>query len=359
MNPNISYLGKVPWNANNCKNCWYPFGMLMPNRSYTAPNAEYRFGFNGMESDNEIIGQGNSYTTHFRPYNPRLGRWFSTDPVIKDYESPYSAFINNPILFTDPRGDDPPEKTKKHLIQKGETLTSISKKHDVSIKDLVEWNKLDDPDKIMAGDELNISDPSRWQADGNGNWTDRQNPGELWRKTDLGFGEEWVDMNMSYGDWYEKKAVEKGESWLMNQQDVQGLKDISVEMVTWGFYAYGGGNKLPKVNGSGVLVKAATPLTRQAYVRAVQGLKKSGETLLKQGYSKENVAIILNSQRRALGKMYKDVTPAKELEKVFARNMKVYGDKYGPTVKWLREQGKTWDDIIEAASRSGGKDLGY
>jgi len=44
-------------------------------------NLEYRYGFNGMEKDDEVKGKGNSYTTHFRMLDPRLGRWLSTDPI--------------------------------------------------------------------------------------------------------------------------------------------------------------------------------------------------------------------------------------------------------------------------------------
>jgi hypothetical protein len=41
----------------------------------------YSFGFNGMESDNEITGSfGNTYTTIFRSYDSRIGRWWSIDP---------------------------------------------------------------------------------------------------------------------------------------------------------------------------------------------------------------------------------------------------------------------------------------
>ena len=44
---------------------YYPFGMLMPNR-YTG-NSKYKYGFNGMESDDETYGsKGTSYTTEFR-----------------------------------------------------------------------------------------------------------------------------------------------------------------------------------------------------------------------------------------------------------------------------------------------------
>ncbi|MEZ4929190.1 MAG: hypothetical protein R2777_04175 [Chitinophagales bacterium] len=47
--------------------------MPMPGRSFTL--SDYRFGFNGMEKDDEVSGDGNQYTTEFRQYDPRLGRW--------------------------------------------------------------------------------------------------------------------------------------------------------------------------------------------------------------------------------------------------------------------------------------------
>src|SRR5690554_7020950 len=39
----------------------------------------YRYGFNGMEKDDQIKGKENSYTTEIRQYDPRLGRWLSID----------------------------------------------------------------------------------------------------------------------------------------------------------------------------------------------------------------------------------------------------------------------------------------
>ena len=66
----------------------------------------YRYAFNGMETDKEVSGQGNSYTTMFRQYDPRLGRWKSIDPLAGMFpdQSPYCAFDNNPIYYTDPSG---------------------------------------------------------------------------------------------------------------------------------------------------------------------------------------------------------------------------------------------------------------
>ena len=78
--------------------------MIMPGRFSTS--GDYRYGYNGMEMDNETSGNGNSYTTEFRQYDPRLMRWKSLDPLMSKYPSmsPYVAFNNNPIYFIDPYG---------------------------------------------------------------------------------------------------------------------------------------------------------------------------------------------------------------------------------------------------------------
>ncbi|WP_116524852.1 RHS repeat domain-containing protein, partial [Seonamhaeicola aphaedonensis] len=82
-----------------------PFGMLQPNRHGSSDS--YRYGFQGQEKDDEVKGEGKSYTTNFRQYDPRIGRWFTIDPVAKAWESPYAAFGNNPIYYKDVLGDDP------------------------------------------------------------------------------------------------------------------------------------------------------------------------------------------------------------------------------------------------------------
>ncbi|PCI97024.1 MAG: hypothetical protein COB15_08650 [Flavobacteriales bacterium] len=75
----------------------------MPGRNFSS--SSYRFGFNGMEKDDEVKGStGTSYTTYFRQYDPRLGRFHSMDPVNYPWQSDYAAFNNNPIFFADPSG---------------------------------------------------------------------------------------------------------------------------------------------------------------------------------------------------------------------------------------------------------------
>lgn len=66
----------------------------------------YRYGFNGMEKVDEILGEENYYTAEFWEYESRLSLRFNIDPVLKEFESPYSCFNGNPILKSDPHGDD-------------------------------------------------------------------------------------------------------------------------------------------------------------------------------------------------------------------------------------------------------------
>lgn len=82
---------------------YYPFGMQVPTRH--GSTNEYRYGYQGSEKDNEVKGEGNSYTTHFRLLDPRIGRWLTVDPKRNPNESVYSSMSNNPIYHNDKLGD--------------------------------------------------------------------------------------------------------------------------------------------------------------------------------------------------------------------------------------------------------------
>ncbi len=146
-------------------NDYYPFGMLMPNRHKSS--GKYRYGFNGMEKDDEVKGKGNSYTTQFRGYDPRVARWISLDPFMAKYphQSAYAGFNNNPIFYDDPTGleGNPPgddkTKPKTHKVKKGDTYTSIAKAYDVSVQDLQGWNDWNDTEIPVGGDMI-VSNPN-------------------------------------------------------------------------------------------------------------------------------------------------------------------------------------------------------
>jgi RHS repeat-associated protein len=77
--------------------------MLIPGRNF---GINYRYGFNGQEMDNEIIGTGNSYTAEYWQYDVRLVRRWNLDPVDQISISNYATFKNNPNYFIDPKGDN-------------------------------------------------------------------------------------------------------------------------------------------------------------------------------------------------------------------------------------------------------------
>ncbi|MCP4521044.1 MAG: RHS repeat-associated core domain-containing protein [Cytophagales bacterium] len=93
---------------------YYPYGMVMPGREYQNADEAYKYGFQGMEKDEDWAGAGNNYTTDFRLYDPRLGRWLTVDPLAFKFPdmSPYVGLDNNPINLIDPLGlasDNPDE----------------------------------------------------------------------------------------------------------------------------------------------------------------------------------------------------------------------------------------------------------
>lgn len=85
-----------------------PFGVQLDGR--TQSSGDYRFGYQGSEKDDEVKGDGNSYTTHFRLLDPRIGRWLTIDPKTCAFESPYVSMGNNPIVYNDVFGDSIPTR---------------------------------------------------------------------------------------------------------------------------------------------------------------------------------------------------------------------------------------------------------
>ena len=75
---------------------YYPFGMKLPGN---VDKTGYRFGFQGQEADGEVYGDGNVVAYKYRMHDARLGRFFSIDPLFRDYphNSTY-AFSENRVV---------------------------------------------------------------------------------------------------------------------------------------------------------------------------------------------------------------------------------------------------------------------
>jgi len=97
---------------------------------------------------------------------------------------------------------------------------------------------------------------------------------------------------------------------------------------------------------------------RDQYEGEVHAIGSHAKAQLGAGVSEEDVARDAHEKRRALGVKYKDLTPAAKREQIYARNLKKYGDKLGPTIKYLAEKKKkSWGDIIAGAAKAGGEDI--
>ncbi len=97
-----------------------PFGVTLDDRNFSGGN--YRYGFNGMEKDDQVKGDANSYDFGARFYDSRVGRWLSIDAFSSKYPylSTYSSYANNPLIYLDVNGDylDPANEAAQVFIDK-------------------------------------------------------------------------------------------------------------------------------------------------------------------------------------------------------------------------------------------------
>ena len=103
---------------------YYSFGSPINGRSVNA-GTSYAYGFNGQEADKEIF-EG-AYTAEYWEYDSRTGRRWNTDPVPLASISHYATFLNNPILYNDPNGDEV-KTDKEGAANTNLAVTSVLKK---------------------------------------------------------------------------------------------------------------------------------------------------------------------------------------------------------------------------------------
>src|SRR5690554_5187047 len=100
-----TFFGETPKNENsrNLRLDYYLFGSPMYGRSFNSNS--YKFGFNSQMKENEIYGEGNTYSAEYWMYDSRLGRRWNVDLKPNPSISWYSTFAGNPIWYSDPMGD--------------------------------------------------------------------------------------------------------------------------------------------------------------------------------------------------------------------------------------------------------------
>ena len=143
-------------------NDYYPFGMLMPGRTFAL--SDYRFGYNTQEKLDDISGMGNHYTALFWEYDPRLGRRWNLDPKPITSISNYAANLLNPIYSDDPYGDDPREAGKfitidrTDLVVQGKWFVHVNKGNSTLTKNILtpSIRRINDLELYQKAEEVSV-----------------------------------------------------------------------------------------------------------------------------------------------------------------------------------------------------------
>lgn len=112
------------WRQNN----YYPFGLQHQGYNDIANSCRNEeaeaYKYNGKEYE-DAFGL-NIYEMDLRQLDPAIGRWTVMDPVIHHDYSPYSAFDNNPVYWSDPSGADATSFINSLWNKSGSGLTSYT-----------------------------------------------------------------------------------------------------------------------------------------------------------------------------------------------------------------------------------------
>jgi RHS repeat-associated core domain len=307
---------------------YFPSGEVFLENHLNSYNTPYKF--NSKELDDET----GYYYYGARYYNPRVSLWLNVDPAFEDYPnwSPYAYSFNSPVKFIDPDGMSPVDPGDPRSVQiimytifrndKGYYYSRNSQNDYVTTRiEGKNWKGSQEQHFYNPYNGTTYNSPADFQkAFPKAKFVDESLKDKLSRSAD-------ATATVA------KIAWESEESRAVLLMPVAVIEDI-------------------------VLLRYAAPILRSRYIEEVGSLELYGKRMLSAGHTEEEVARGLHGLRRSIGEKYKAITPPEMLEKIYQRNIEKYGDKLGPSIDYLRKQGKSWKDIIESSARAGGKDLG-
>ena len=307
---------------------YLPFGETLAQQNQsTYYNNGYKF--NGKEQDEET----GFYYYGARYYEPGSSIWLSVDPLAEQFQgwTPYNYTLQNPVNLTDPTGMAPEGLDNEYRIYKSQG--QVQKVEYVSDKG---------GDKMDFITEIDMDKP---MMDRSATKTYFTGVEKSESRMSTNFGSKHGSTYATYrGPGYRHDVKYKAQS--------QAIEPMGFDSP---FFVVGGVSSfLTKSSAS-----RSNPTLRAAYEAEVSGLSSIAGQMRSAGQSSENIARSLHGMRRELGIKYKSLTPDDMLQTIYQRNIQKYGDKLGPSVDYLRQKGKSWDDIIESATRSGGKDLNF
>ena len=302
--------------------------MLMPERQYSLFANGYRFIYQGQEHDDEIKGSGNSINFSKRVYDPRLGRFFSIDPLTKDFS------WNSPYAFSENRVIDAIELEGMESIQLS-WLTAFGLWNSGSISG-GEALKLMFSDNIMARTSNNLNDYAKNEINFAKNRghdygvaiSSNENPSQ-------------VDLN------YQALKMESQIKLFGNAVEYIGLSLGGIEASLNGIVATTAARQLAVRAMAGKLSNFEARTWYLAQEARIPGWLDKSRTLEQQAHQAFYLRNYIRTEARS---MMKDVTE------------KEYLDLTSPNQTWEEitdlyksrgyEGDKLWDEIIQASQRN-------
>jgi hypothetical protein len=97
----------------------------------------------------------------------------------------------------------------------------------------------------------------------------------------------------------------------------------------------------------------ATKDLRAEYERAVRNVARQVSAMRENERDVEIVARSAHAARQRIALAYKGLTPEPLRSRIRERTIATYGQASGPSIDYLREQGKSWEEIADGAARPG------
>jgi len=140
----------------------------------------YRFGFNGMEKDDEVKGQGNSLDFGNRIYDPKLGRWLSLDKISNHMTSKYAYVLNRPIVLRDVDGNIQRDASGNVIFTEIDATKNTGGGCTKEVVNSIPIAIMGDPTGLGSGNDDNVNTDNLSSLDANVKvgfiWTDKGNP---------------------------------------------------------------------------------------------------------------------------------------------------------------------------------------
>ncbi len=207
---------------------YYAGGMAISDRSFSSNNS--RYGYNGQEKSLEIDKFGNHNTAEYWEMDSRILRRWNLDPKPTQGLSQYSIFGNNPILYSDPKGDSIFVNNTGDIIRdtKSDNMVFLQEGRNISYIGSVGKGQTIDVSKIMPNLLKKNSETAKYldiwgyffKVKPNGDWDLKKNDGKEGKPLTI-FGYAWASNEKEkLSDEEKTKFVWKGKNVFNNAADV-------------------------------------------------------------------------------------------------------------------------------------------